>query len=71
MHNLMVELSYPCISITSTENITNKPSNKYGVIVIFKYSASRIGAICFCTDGNVYSSSYNASSDVVTDWKSL
>lgn len=67
--NLMVSLNSPCLCITSTENITDKPSGKYGTIVIFKFSNSRIGAICICTDGSVYHNAWNASTESVAGWK--
>lgn len=67
--NLLSSLSIPSVCITSTENISDKPTGKYGVIVVFKFSASRIGAICICTDGAMYVNAWNASTAAVTGWK--
>lgn len=69
MTKLLSDLSYPSLCITSTENITDKPSGKYGTIVIFKFSTSRASSICLCTDGAMYVNSWNASTSVVTGWK--
>ena len=68
MSNLFVSLN-PCVCMLSTENITDKPTGKYGTIMIFKYSNTRAGAICICTDGTVYHNAWNASSNAVTGWK--
>lgn len=68
MTQLFVSLS-PCICMLTTENVTDKPSGKYGTILIFKYSDTRAGAICICTDGTVYHNAWNASTESVTGWK--
>ena len=62
-------LSAPIICLTSTERISNKPTGKYGVIVIFKYSDTRAGAICICKDGTVYHNVYNPNDDAAIGWK--
>ena len=62
-------LTAPTICLTSTERISNKPTGKYGVIVIFKYSDTRAGAICICTDGTVYHNAYNPNDDAAIGWK--
>lgn len=69
--NLMMELSEPCISMCSTENITDKPSGKYGVIIIFKNSDIRVGAICLATDGTVWVNNYNTQTSALSGWKQL
>lgn len=42
---------------------------KYGVIVIIKFSSTRAGAICLCTDGSLFVNNWNASSSAITGWK--
>lgn len=68
MTALLKNLTAPRICILSTELVSDKPSGKYGVIVIFKYSASRAAAICLCTDGAMYVNAWNASTSAVTGW---
>ncbi len=69
MTQLMTGITAPCMCITSTENVTDKPSGKYGTIIIFKYSDSRISALCICTDGTMYHNAWNASTSAITGWK--
>ena len=61
-------ITAPCICITSTEHITDKPNNKYGVIVICKFSTNRIGGIILCTDGSVLHNSYNTNTMNWNGW---
>ena len=66
--NLMSSFSSPCIGMCTTEDISDKPSGKYGVILIIKANNNRIGAICFCTDGTTYTNNYNASTSSLNGW---
>lgn len=69
MTALLKNLTAPIMCLLSTENVSDKPTGKYGTIVIFKYSASRAGAICFCTDGSLFVNNWNASTSAVTGWR--
>lgn len=69
MTNLFKTLNPPCMFVLSTEDITDKPTGKYGTIILFKYSATRTGAICICTDGTLMTNAWNASSGAATGWK--
>ena len=69
MTALLKNLTAPIMCLLSTENVSDKPTGKYGTIVIFKYSASRAGAICLCTDGSLFVNNWNASSSAITGWK--
>ena len=64
----MSSFSSPCIGMCTTEDISDKPSEKYGVILIIKGNNNRIGAICFCTDGTTYTNNYNASTSSLNGW---
>ena len=68
MTTLLKNLTAPIMCLLSTENVSDKPTGKYGTIVIFKYSASRAGAICLCTDGTMFVNNWNASTSAVTGW---
>lgn len=68
MTSLLANLSAGTIYMTSTELVSDKPDGKYGVIVIFKFNATRAAAICLCTDGAMYVNAYNASTSKVTGW---
>lgn len=67
--NLLNSLSAPCICMTTTENISDKPSGKYGTIVVFKQSNNRTGAICLCTDGTFMHNIWNSSTSTLNGWK--
>lgn len=66
---LFKELNVACVCLTSTENISDKPTNKYGTIIVFKFSESRVSAICICIDGTMYANAWNQTNNAVTGWK--
>lgn len=68
--SLIMGLTAPCICMTSTELISDKPSGKYGVIIVLKYNSTRAGAACICTDGSLYINAYNPGSSALTGWQS-
>lgn len=61
----------PGIIVATTERINDKPSGKYGVILIFNANTNRRGGIMICTDGTVYTTAYNASTSTLTGWTQL
>ena len=69
MTALFKELNVACVCLTSTENVSDKPANKYGTILVFKFSETRSSAICICIDGTMYANAWNQSNATVTGWK--
>ena len=69
MTALFKELNIACVCLTSTENISDKPTNKYGTIIVFKFSETRSSAICICIDGTMYANAWNQTNNAVTGWK--
>ncbi|MBO7078649.1 MAG: hypothetical protein J6W64_02415 [Bacilli bacterium] len=68
MTNLFSSLSNGTVFYTTTERISDKPSGKYGVVVIYKTGETRTGAICICTDGTFWVNGWNPSSSTATGW---
>lgn len=68
MTALFTNVSDGSIFLTNTELVSDKPAGKYGTILIIKYSSTRAGAICLCTDGTMYTNNWNASTSKVTGW---
>lgn len=71
LSSIFSNLNAPAICFCSTENISDKPSGKYGVVLILKASDNRMSAICITIDGLCYINSYNTSSSALTNWKQL
>ena len=69
--SIFSNLNPPAICFCSTENISDKPSAKYGVILVLKAADNRMSAICITMDGLCYINSYNTSTSALTGWKQL
>lgn len=71
MTSVFQQLNIPALYACTTENISDKPSGKYGNIIIFKLAETRATAFCITVDGMFYINSYNTSTSTVTGWKQL
>lgn len=71
LSSLIRGFSYPFLCVTNTEKISDKPSGKYGTVVIYAPNNNRISIQCHCTDNTVWGRAYDASSETLTGWKEL
>ena len=66
MSAIMTNINYPIIMLLTTENVSDKPSGKYGTIIVFKVNNTRCGAVCLTTDGKLYTMGYSVSGSTAT-----